>query len=77
MFRLNKHKEREKRKVESKLKQLFDFQRFYNNDSLARMIAETESRYSKELNDDDLSFVSAAGEESSGWHRKDGGHGDE
>lgn len=63
--------------MESELKQLFDFQRFYNNDSLARMIAETESRYSKELNDEDLSFVSAAGEEFSGRHRKDGGQDDE
>ncbi len=57
--------------MESKLKQLFDFQRFQNNDRLARMIIETESRYGKELNDEDLSFVSAAGEESFCQHRKD------
>ena len=57
--------------MESKLKQLFDFQRFQNNDRLARMIIETESRYGKELNDEDLSFVSAAGEESFCRRRKD------
>lgn len=63
--------------MESKLTQLFDFQRFQNNDRLAQMIKETESRYIKELNDEDLSFVSAAGEEYPGRHRKDNGHGDE
>lgn len=63
--------------MESSLKQLFDFQRFQNNDRLARMISETESRYIKELNDEDLSFVSAAGEEYFAQHRKDDGHSDE
>lgn len=63
--------------MESSLKQLFDFQRFQNNNRLARMIEETEGRYIKELNDEDLTFVSAAGEGFSGQYRKDDGHGDE
>ncbi len=49
--------------MEKKLKQLFDFQRFSENERLAGLIRETESRYkSVELSDDSLSQVAAAGE---------------
>lgn len=49
--------------MEKKLKQLFDFQRFSENERLAGLIRETESRYeSVELSDDSLSRVAAAGE---------------
>ena len=44
-----------------KLKQLFDFQRFAKNRKLAAMISETEDRYSRELSDEDLGQVAAAG----------------
>lgn len=43
------------------LEKLFDFQKFENNSRLAKLIAETESRYSKALSDDDLDMVNAAG----------------
>lgn len=62
--------------MEKKLKQLFDFQRFQNNERLARMIIQTENRYNKELDDEALSFVSAAGEQSCRQYGKDDGHDD-
>lgn len=49
--------------MEKKLAKLFDYQRFERNEHLDRLIAETENRCSKELSDDNLEFVSAAGEE--------------
>lgn len=48
--------------MERTLRNLFEYQRFENNSRLGRMIAETEKRYNSELSDDDLFFVSAAGE---------------
>ena len=48
--------------MERKLRQLFDYQKFENNAALAAIIADTESRMNRELSDDDLSFVAAAGE---------------
>ncbi len=48
--------------MEKKLKALFDFQRFAGDPRLSRLIEETEERSEKELSDDDLSLVSAAGE---------------
>ena len=48
--------------MEKKLKKLFDYQRFEKNERLEKIIRETESRYAKELSDDDLSLVNAAGE---------------
>ena len=47
--------------MEKKLKSLFDFQKFEGNEELAKMIAETESRFNKALSDEDLLMVSAAG----------------
>ena len=49
--------------TENTLKQLFEYQKFEKNSRLAAMIADTESRYNRALNDDDLSFVAAAGEQ--------------
>ena len=49
--------------MEKELKKLFDYQRFEKNEKLEKLIRETEGRYAAELSDDDLSFVSAAGEE--------------
>ena len=49
--------------MEKKLKKLFDYQRFEKNEKLEKLIRDTESRYATELSDDDLSLVSAAGEE--------------
>lgn len=48
--------------MDNKLRKLFDYQRFEGNERLAKFISETESRYAKNLSDDDLSFVNAAGE---------------
>lgn len=48
------------------LKNLMDYQRFENNDHLARLIRSTESKYGintlNEIDDDDLIFVNAAGD---------------
>ena len=48
--------------MEKKLKKLFDYQRFEQNTKLEKLIQETENRYAKELSEEDLSLVSAAGE---------------
>ena len=48
--------------MEKKLKKLFDYQRFEQNAKLEKLIQETESRYAKELSEEDLSLVFAAGE---------------
>ena len=47
--------------MEKKLKQLFDYQKFARNSRLDAMLAEAEGRCAA-LEDDDLGFVSAAGE---------------
>ena len=53
-------------RLESRLKTLFDFQRFAGNARLAKIIKETESKYKKSnlyvLSDSDLASVNAAGE---------------
>lgn len=51
--------------MDNVLKRLFDFQRFQRNDRMETLISETESRYGetpKELSDEELDFVNAAGE---------------
>ena len=48
--------------MEQKLRALFDYQRFEKNERLARLIGETESRFARELSDDELSLISAAGD---------------
>ena len=48
--------------MEKKLPQLFDFQRFEQNEKLGRLIQETEGWYARELSDESLEFVNAAGE---------------
>lgn len=50
--------------MEKKLKELFDYQRFEDNPRIAKLISETEARMGavKELRDDELFMVSAAGE---------------
>lgn len=47
--------------MENKLKKLFDYQRFEQNDRLAKLIGETEARQTAELFDEDLELVAAAG----------------
>lgn len=49
--------------MEETLRQLFDFQRFEPNDRLTKLIQETENCYGKELTDEELFMVCAAGEE--------------
>ncbi len=48
--------------MNKKLKSLFDLQKFHKNKQLDALIAETHSRYDKEISEDDLSEISAAGE---------------
>lgn len=51
--------------MENKLKKLFDYQSFEKNEHLAKIISQTENRYyARELSDEELSFVNAAGEQS-------------
>ena len=50
------------RKMENKLKKLFEYQKFEQNERLAKLIAETEARQAAEISDDDLEMVAAAGE---------------
>lgn len=47
--------------MERKLKSLFEYQRFEKNEDLEAIIKETENRYNFELSDEDLFYVSAAG----------------
>lgn len=50
--------------MESRLRGLFDLQRFEPNDRLSKLIEATESKYMNNvtaLSDDDLELVSAAG----------------
>lgn len=48
--------------MENELEKLFDYQRFEKSDRLEKLISETEHRYPKELSDEDLFFVNAAGD---------------
>ena len=57
--------------MEKKLERLFDYQRFEKNERLEKIIKETGSRYAKELSDDDLSLVNAAGEMNPGKVKAD------
>lgn len=43
------------------LKDLFDFQRFANNEKLNALIQDTQSRLPSSLSEEELSFVNAAG----------------
>ncbi len=47
--------------MENKLKSMFEYQRFENNERLNKLIQETESRYGAALSEEDLFFVNAAG----------------
>lgn len=48
--------------MEKKLSQLFDYQRFDPSSRLADLIRKTESRQKRELSDDELLYVNAAGD---------------
>ncbi len=55
--------------MENKVSRLFDFQRFAPNEDLEKIISDVESRYAvdkHELSDEDLSFVAAAGDITTG-----------
>lgn len=55
-----------------KLTALFDYQRFERNERLQALIEDTENRCMNALSDDDLEWVSAAGEETDLKDKKDG-----
>ncbi len=48
--------------MNKKLTSLFDLQKFHKNKQLETLIAETHSRYNKEISEEDLSEISAAGD---------------
>ena len=48
--------------MKRKLTKLFDLQKFHNNEKLAAVIAETHARYNKEISEDDLISINAAGD---------------
>lgn len=48
--------------MDKKLRTMFDYQRFAKSEKLAKVIAETESRYGNALSDEELEMVSAAGD---------------
>lgn len=48
--------------MKNTIKNLFDFQKFTTNKNLAQLIEKTELKYKRELSDDDLAFVNAAGD---------------
>ena len=48
--------------MEKKLKSLFEYQRFEKNEKLEKLISQTESRFERELSEDDLFLVNAAGD---------------
>jgi len=59
----------------AKLSQLFDFQRFEKNDRLQRVIDEAHRRtVARELNDDELDQVAAAGVLNEQTPKKPGDH---
>ena len=51
---------------------MFDYQRFERNKRLQALIEDTENRCMNALSDDDLEWVSAAGEETDLKDKKDG-----
>ena len=55
-----------------KLTALFDYQRFEGNKKLQALIEDTENRCMNALSDDNLEWVSAAGEETDLKGKKDG-----
>ena len=55
-----------------KLTALFDYHRFERNERLQALIDDTERRCLCSLSDDDLDWVSAAGEETDPKEKKDG-----
>ena len=47
--------------MEKKLLNLFDFQKYEENERISKMIEETEQRFGTEINMEDLEQVTAAG----------------
>ena len=58
--------------TQKRLTALFDYQRFERNKRLQALIEDTENRCMNALSDDDLEWVSAAGEETNPKEKKDG-----
>ena len=57
--------------TQKRLTALFDYQRFERNKRLQALIEDTENRCMNALSDDDLEWVSAAGEETDLKDKKD------
>ena len=58
--------------TQKRLTALFDYQRFERNKRLQALIEDTENRCMNALSDDDLEWVSAAGEKTDLKDKKDG-----
>lgn len=66
------------KKIEINLNELFALQHFSENTHLKRLIEDTESRYGRELSDDMLELVNAAGDpDAARLTKKDGEKDDE
>ncbi len=57
--------------MEEKLRRLFIFQEFMQDEKLKEITDDVEKRYSNKLTDDELSFVNAAGSVISRENKKD------
>ena len=47
--------------IEKKLRTLFDFQKFINNEKMSSLISSTQSHFPVSLSEDELAYVNAAG----------------
>ena len=47
--------------IEKKLRTLFDFQKFINNENMSSLISSTQSHLPVSLSEDELAYVNAAG----------------
>lgn len=57
--------------MENRLRKMFLFQEFMQDEKLKEIIDDVEKRYDDKLTDDELSFVSAAGGVISRENKKD------
>ncbi len=57
--------------MENRLRKMFLFQEFMQDEKLKEIIDDVEKRYDNKLTDDELSFVNAAGNVISRENKKD------
>jgi len=47
--------------MSDKLERMLDYEKFSKNDKIEKMVGDLDERYGKQLNEDDLEHVAAAG----------------